>query len=238
MRGRAKKPGPPVRKDHHDRSRDRHQPSAARLLLRMLRPGARRDREDPGRARDRAHRPAPGVHPGARGGLRAGGGRVREHRAAPGHGQPPGAPEWDPAPLPPIPRRHPTLERAHAPAGKAYQAEGAGDSLRYLPFPRSHWPALGRGHHGRPVQPEGQRPQKALGNALVRWLVNNWVEMHLNYVIWWNRMNDGAGWFDYSPWSKPASQGGYPGGSPDMNTRRHEDHVHIQVMNPNRGPNQ
>jgi hypothetical protein len=81
-------------------------------------------------------------------------------------------------------------------------------------------------------------PQKALGNALVRWLVNNWVEMHLNYVIWWNRMNDGAGWFDYSPWSKPASQGGFPGGSPDMNTRRHEDHVHIQVMNPNRGPNQ
>jgi len=68
--------------------------------------------------------------------------------------------------------------------------------------------------------------------------LNNWAEMHLNYVIWWNRMNDGAGWFDYSPWSKPPSQGGIPGGSPDINTRRHEDHVHIQVMNPNRGPNQ
>src|SRR5215212_11480365 len=81
-------------------------------------------------------------------------------------------------------------------------------------------------------------PRRPLGNALVRWLMNNWVEMHLNYVIWWNRMNDGAGWFDYSPWSKPASQGGFHGGSPDMNTRRHEDHVHIQVMNPNRGPNQ
>ena len=89
-----------------------------------------------------------------------------------------------------------------------------------------------------PFNHKANAPQKALGNALVRWLVNNWVEMHLNYVIWWNRMNDGAGWFDYSPWSKPASQGGYPGGSPDMNTRRHEDHVHIQVMNPNRGPNQ
>ena len=105
-------------------------------------------------------------------------------------------------------------------------------------------------NHGRTGEPWGvdimvapfnQRanaPQKALGNALVRWLMKNWVEMHLNYVIWWNRMNDGEGWFDYSPWSKPASQGGWKGGSPDMNTRRHEDHVHIQVMNPNRGPNQ
>jgi hypothetical protein len=89
-----------------------------------------------------------------------------------------------------------------------------------------------------PFNQKANAPQKALGNSLVRWLMNNWAEMHLNYVIWWNRMNDGAGWFDYSPWSKPASQGGFPGGSPDMNTRRHEDHVHIQVMNPNRGPNQ
>jgi hypothetical protein len=89
-----------------------------------------------------------------------------------------------------------------------------------------------------PFNQKANAPQKALGNAVVRWLINNWVEMHLNYVIWWNRMNDGAGWFDYSPWSKPASQGGWKGGSPDMNTRRHEDHVHIQVMNPNRGPNQ
>jgi hypothetical protein len=89
-----------------------------------------------------------------------------------------------------------------------------------------------------PFNQKANSPQKALGNALVRWLMNNWVEMYLNYVIWWNRMNDGEGWFDYSPWSKPASQGGWKGGSSDMNTRRHEDHVHIQVMNPNRGPNQ
>jgi hypothetical protein len=89
-----------------------------------------------------------------------------------------------------------------------------------------------------PFNQKANAPQKALGDALVRWLMTNWVQMHLNYVIWWNRMNDGEGWFDYSPWSKPASQGGWKGGSPDMNTRRHEDHVHIQVMNPNRGPNQ
>jgi hypothetical protein len=89
-----------------------------------------------------------------------------------------------------------------------------------------------------PFNQKANAPQKALGNGLVGWLMNNWVEMRLNYVIWWNRMNDGKGWFDYSPWSKPASQGGWKGGSSDMNTRRHEDHVHIQVMNPNRGPNQ
>jgi hypothetical protein len=44
-----------------------------------------------------------------------------------------------------------------------------------------------------PFKQKANAPQKALGNALVRWLMNNWVEMHLNYVIWWNRMNDGAG---------------------------------------------
>ena len=132
----------------------------------------------------------------------------------------------------------PSAIAAHAPAGKAYQAQGAGIVCATY---RNH------GRTGQtwgvdimvaPFKQKANAPQKALGNALVRWLMNNWVEMHLNYVIWWNRMNDGAGWFDYSPWSKPASQGGYPGGSPDMNTRRHEDHVHIQVMNPNRGPNQ
>jgi len=106
---------------------------------------------------------------------------------------------------------------------------------------------VGHGRTGEPwgvgimVAPFNQKAndsQKALGGAIVRWLLNNWVELHLNYVIWWNLMNDGAGWFDYSPWSKPADQGGFPGGSPDMNTRRHEDHVHIQVLNPNLGPDQ
>src|SRR5215212_9398035 len=238
MRGGLRKPSPPVRKDHDDRSRDRHQPGAARLLLRALRPGARRDREDPGRGRDRAHRPAPGVHSGARRGLRVRGERVRgnrlrQHRPAPGHGQPPGAPEGNPAPLPAIPRCHPALERAYAPAGEAPGIVCA--TYRFHGRTGQTW---GVDIMVAPFKQKANAPQKALGNALVRWLMNNWVEMHLNYVIWWNRMNDGAGWFDYSPWSRPASQGGFPGGSPDMNTRRHEDHVHIQVMNPNRGPNQ
>src|SRR5215203_6990762 len=32
--------------------------------------------------------------------------------------------------------------------------------------------------------------QKRLGNALVRWLENNWSEMHLNYIIWLNQIKD------------------------------------------------
>jgi hypothetical protein len=105
-------------------------------------------------------------------------------------------------------------------------------------------------HHGRtgmpwgidifvaPFRQKANEAQKRLGDGLVRWLLNNWSEMHINYIIWFNRMNDGAGWFDYSRWSKPASQGGFPGGDHDMNTRRHEDHVHIQVMDPNGAPDQ
>ena len=68
--------------------------------------------------------------------------------------------------------------------------------------------------------------------------MNNWVEMHLNYVIWWNWMNDGAGMVRLLAVVEARFAGRLPWRDPDMNTRRHEDHVHIQVMNPNRGPNQ
>jgi hypothetical protein len=59
--------------------------------------------------------------------------------------------------------------------------------------------------------------------------MNNFAEMHLNYVIWFNQMNDGVGWFGYEPFI------GF-GGDPNFVTQRHQDHVHIQVMNPNLGP--
>jgi hypothetical protein len=96
-------------------------------------------------------------------------------------------------------------------------------------------------HHGRTGEPWGidvmvstlhqmaNDREKALGNGLVRWLMNNFAEMHLNYVIWFNQMNDGAGWFSYEPFI------GF-GGDPNIVTQRHQDHVHIQVMNPNLGP--
>jgi hypothetical protein len=80
-----------------------------------------------------------------------------------------------------------------------------------------------------PLHQKAQGPQKHLGNALVRWLLNNWAEMHLNYVIWLNQMNDGAGWFSYEPFIGS-------GGHPNPVTQRHLDHVHVQVMNPNLGP--
>ena len=92
--------------------------------------------------------------------------------------------------------------------------------------------------HGRTGEPWGidimvsqlhnkaEGGQKQLGDALARWLMNNFVEMHLNYVIWFNRMNDGAGWFDYEPFRKAAS------GSKHPVTSRHFDHVHVQIDNP------
>jgi hypothetical protein len=78
---------------------------------------------------------------------------------------------------------------------------------------------------------EAQGGQKQLGNALVKWLMNNFAEMHLNYVIWFNQMNDGAGWFSYEPFV------GF-GGDPNPVTQRHKDHVHVQVMNPRLSLNQ
>jgi len=42
-------------------------------------------------------------------------------------------------------------------------------------------------------------------------------------------MNDGAGWFSYEPFI------GF-GGDPNIVTQRLQDHVHVQVMNPNLGP--
>ena len=82
-----------------------------------------------------------------------------------------------------------------------------------------------------PIHQKAAGAQKHLGDALVRWLMNNFVEMNLNYVIWFNQMNDGAGWFDYTPFI------GFGG---DLNpvTQRHQDHVHVQVLNPNLGPDQ
>lgn len=99
-------------------------------------------------------------------------------------------------------------------------------------------------HHGRTGQPWGidimvsplhqmaNDSQKALGNALVRWLMNNFSEMHLNYVIWFNQINDGAGFFSNEPFINKF------GGDANLVTQRHQDHVHVQVMDPKRGPNQ
>src|SRR5215208_1421568 len=76
--------------------------------------------------------------------------------------------------------------------------------------------------------------QKRLGNSLVRWLENNWSETHLNYIIWLNQIKDSrtGGWFSNEPFIHKF------GGDPSLVTRRHQDHVHVQIMDPNRGPNQ
>src|SRR5215207_1372392 len=77
-----------------------------------------------------------------------------------------------------------------------------------------------------PFHQMAQGAQKQLGNALTQWLVNNWAEMNLNYVIWFNQMNDGAGWFNYEPY-----RAAYKAGSSNLVTSKHQDHVHVQVLN-------
>jgi hypothetical protein len=95
--------------------------------------------------------------------------------------------------------------------------------------------------HGRTGQPWGidimvsplhhraQGAQKQLGDALTNWLVNNFAEMHINYVIWFNQINDGAGFFSNEPFIN------FPGTDTNLVTRRHQDHVHVQIMDPKLG---
>jgi hypothetical protein len=82
-----------------------------------------------------------------------------------------------------------------------------------------------------PFRQKANGAQKQLGDALTRWLINNFSEMHINYVIWFNQINDGAGFFSNEPFI------GFSG-DPNLVTQRHFDHVHVQIMNPNLGPGQ
>ena len=81
-----------------------------------------------------------------------------------------------------------------------------------------------------PFNQKAGRRQEALGDAISDWVIRNWGALHINYIIWWNWMNDGAGWFDYEPlrvdWIRQS------GSSPDVQTSRHLDHVHLQINNP------
>jgi len=83
-----------------------------------------------------------------------------------------------------------------------------------------------------PFHQKANDAQKHLGDALRRWLENNWSEMHINYIIWFNQINDGAGWISNEPWRLTS------GGSHDPVTSRHQDHVHVQIMDPNLGLSQ
>ncbi len=81
-----------------------------------------------------------------------------------------------------------------------------------------------------PFRQKADASQEAFGDRIQLWLEDNWMRLGVDYLIWWNWMNDGAGWFDYTPWSRPASLGGWPGGDPHPVPRRHEDHLHIGLI--------
>jgi len=76
----------------------------------------------------------------------------------------------------------------------------------------------------------GQKANNAEENAgdrLVNWALRNWGKLNLNYIIWWNWMNHGQGWFDYEPIRRQWS-----GGSQALVPSRHLDHGHFQVDSP------
>lgn len=93
--------------------------------------------------------------------------------------------------------------------------------------------------HGRTGEPWGidimvskfnekaNHAQELFGDALCNWLLAHWSEFHINYAIWWNYMNDGAGWFDYEPYRLK-----WAGGSQTLVTSRHLDHIHISISSP------
>lgn len=95
--------------------------------------------------------------------------------------------------------------------------------------------------HGRTGEPWGidimvspfhnlfNNEQKQFGWDLCNWIVRHWDEFHLNYVIYDNLMNEinGNGWFSYEPYRKD-----WGGGSQQLVTSRHRDHIHLQIDNP------
>lgn len=81
-----------------------------------------------------------------------------------------------------------------------------------------------------PFHNRANKAQEAFGDKIQKWIEANEKQLGWHYILWWNWMRYDTGtWFDYTPWSKPASQGGWAFGDPDQNTRRHEDHVHLQL---------
>lgn len=82
-----------------------------------------------------------------------------------------------------------------------------------------------------PFRSKANAEQEKLGDQIQAYVQEHYRRLGIEYEIWWNWMReDIAGeWFDYSPWSRPASQGGWPYGDPDPETRRHEDHYHLQI---------
>lgn len=80
-----------------------------------------------------------------------------------------------------------------------------------------------------PFRSRANTAQEQLGDRIQKHLERNWKRLGIDYLIWWNWMKDdeNAAWFFYEPWAMGALR--WPGGDPDPDTRRHLDHVHIQI---------
>jgi hypothetical protein len=79
-----------------------------------------------------------------------------------------------------------------------------------------------------PLNQKANAKQRELGKEILRFVEGNWERFSLEYTIFDNKMREEptAPRFDYEPlrleWEKTQ-----PNVSTDINTSRHEDHVHV-----------
>jgi hypothetical protein len=85
-----------------------------------------------------------------------------------------------------------------------------------------------------PFRSRANADQEALGDAIQEYVERNHGRLGVAYIIWWNRMIEygqaailsrGGVWFSYEPYAFER-----PVGDPDPDTRRHLDHVHLQIF--------
>ncbi len=77
-----------------------------------------------------------------------------------------------------------------------------------------------------PFRSRANAAQEALGDRIQKYIEDNWIRLGIDYMIWWNWMKEDSttAWFSYEPYAFK-----WPGGDPDPETRRHLDHVHLQI---------
>jgi GH25 family lysozyme M1 (1,4-beta-N-acetylmuramidase) len=82
-----------------------------------------------------------------------------------------------------------------------------------------------------PLNRKANAKQRELGNEILHYVEDNWDRFSLDYTIFFNKMRENPTdpRFDYEPlrleWEKT-----HPNVSTDINTSRHEDHVHISRL--------
>ena len=78
-----------------------------------------------------------------------------------------------------------------------------------------------------PFRQKANAKQEELGDLIQLYVERNWARLGIDYIIWWNWMKESSGtnWFSYEPYAFS-----WKGGDADADTRRHLDHLHLQII--------